>query len=320
MTHSLTDYADRRVLFFSGKGGTGKTIASAALAAQCAAAGKRTLWIELTENPRGHYLFQGYQPAYNPQEIRPQLWAMNLRFRPAVEEYLELVFRVRWLSRRIAGNQLFRIFTDTLPGLYALVVLGKVWHESEEMENGKPLWDQIIVDMPATGHGLVLFQLPGAALDIVPSGPVAERTHDIDNMLRDADRTGIVVVTLLEKLAVDESLEMIESLQRHTAYPLRGLVANCVFPDIGGDERERFRSWLEGGNDSAIAKALPDPLEEGFKARMRWMARRFDDQQPLRERLTELEAPLADLPWCPGNRDDRVLQSLLTHVGGGSRP
>ena len=320
MTRTFIDYADRRVLFFSGKGGTGKTIASAALAAQCAAQGKRTLWIELTENPRGQYLFQGYQPTYAPQEIHPQFWAMNLRFRPAIEEYLELVFRVRWLSRRIAANQLFRIFTDTLPGLYALVVLGKIWYESEQMKNGKPLWDNIIVDMPATGHGLVLFQLPGAALDIVPSGPVAERTHDIDHMLRDAERTGIVVVTLLEKLAVDESLEMIGSLQRQTAYPLRGLVANCVFPDIGGNDRERFRSWLEGGNDTPVATALPEPLEEGFKARMQWMARRYDDQQALRQRLAALDAPLLDLPWCPGNRDDKVLQSLRNHIGGGPKP
>ena len=76
----------QRLLFFTGKGGVGKTLVSAAQAINTARAGEKTLWIEMSDQPKGAFLFKGYQPQYKPQLIEENLWAMNLLFRPAIEE------------------------------------------------------------------------------------------------------------------------------------------------------------------------------------------------------------------------------------------
>lgn len=304
---------DQRLLFFTGKGGVGKSLLSAAHALNAADAGQRTLWIEMTDQPKGGYLFESYTPQYSPQEIKPNLHAMNLLFRPAIEEYLQLVFKVKWLGQRIARNRLFQIFTAALPGLYALVTLGKIWYEAGREERGEPVWDRIIVDAPATGHGLAWFHLPTAAQQVVQSGPIADRTRDIQNMLVDPTHSGIVVVTSPEKLVVDETLELIEDLHDGMPYPIPAVMINKVYPDLGREESERYHAWLKGAEDVGIAEWM-GAEESAYRTRLRWYQHRFDQQQAMMKRLQTLPAPLVSIPWMPQMRDSGLLLAIQSRL------
>ena len=127
---------DRRFLFVTGKGGVGKSLVSAALAARAARRGERTLWVEMAESPRGGELFPGFDPGYDLTRISDSLWGMNLRLQPAIEEYLAVVFKLPLITRVIARNTLFQILTGALPGLDSLIPLGKLWYELERRRGG----------------------------------------------------------------------------------------------------------------------------------------------------------------------------------------
>ncbi|MFW5815999.1 MAG: ArsA-related P-loop ATPase, partial [Wenzhouxiangella sp.] len=120
---------DRRFLFVTGKGGVGKSLISAALAVRAAERGERTLWVEMSESPRGGHFFPGFEPRYDLAPVREQLWGMNLRVQPAIEEYLSVAFKIPFVTRLIARNTLFQVLTGALPGLDSLIPLGKIWYE-----------------------------------------------------------------------------------------------------------------------------------------------------------------------------------------------
>ncbi|RMF16803.1 MAG: hypothetical protein D6761_05640 [Candidatus Dadabacteria bacterium] len=308
----LSTLFDHRLLIFTGKGGVGKSLMSAGAALRSARSGKRTLWVEMSEAPKGSYLFSGYTPKYDPAEIEPNLSAMNLLLKPAIEEYLEIVFKVPLLTRRIARNSLFQVLTAALPGLEALVTLGKIWYEFERLYRGAPYWDRIVVDAPATGHALSLLRFPQAALDIVGSGPIAERSRDIDRMLRDPARTAIVIVTLLEDLPVEESRELIASIRQDTPYPLAGLIENAVLPDIGQDD-PRFAAWLAGQPDESIDAVLGDRAD-AVRGRLRWLEAWRSQQLALEPRLADIDIPRFRVPWLPAGSEPELLELLLREV------
>jgi anion-transporting ArsA/GET3 family ATPase len=199
-----------------------------------------------------------------------------------------------------------------LPGLEALVILGKIWYEIERNYRGKPYWDRIVVDAPATGHGLALLRFPQAALDIVKSGPIADRAHDINSMLKDKNKTSIVVVTLLEELPVDESVELTQKIAGETPYNVRGIVMNGSYPDVGqGDAR--YAPWLAGGADAGLAAVLGS-AETGIRARLKWLENWRRDQEDLTPRLQALNLPLYESPWIPAASEAELLQTFVANL------
>ncbi len=309
----LSQLFDKRLLFVTGKGGVGKSVVSAAAAVWSARQGQRTLWVEMTEAPRGGYFFPDYTPRYEPVRISDNLCGMNLRFQPAIEEYLEIVFRVPLVSRSIARNSLFRVFTTALPGLDALVTTGKIWYEAERTYRGKPYWDKIVVDAPATGHGLALLRFPHAALDIISSGPVADRARDIDRMLGDRANTALIAVTLLEELPVDEVLELVSSIDQDTGYDVSGIVMNGLFPEVGEPDPKRFQAWLAGKSDPAITTAL-GKAESGYREHLNWLQNWRRDQTSHIERIEQsgIDAYLA--PWLPSFSESELLESFVDQI------
>ena len=61
---------------------------------------------------------------------------------------------------------------------------------------------------PATGHGLSLLRVPLVASRAVPAGPIGHNARRILALLRDADRTSLVLVAIPEEMAVVEAQEL----------------------------------------------------------------------------------------------------------------
>jgi len=300
---------DRRFLFVTGKGGVGKSLVSAALAARAAHRGERTLWVEMAESPRGGQLFPGFEPRYELTPIKDSLWGMNLRLQPAIEEYLAVVFKLPLITRLIARNTLFQVLTGALPGLDSLIPLGKLWYELERRRAGRPYWDRIVLDAPATGHALTMLRFPQTALDMVRSGNVAERTHDIDAVLRDRRLTALIAVTTLEELPVDETCELLGQVHTDTPYRFDAVVCNQTLPDIGEAEADRYQRWLAGATDAGLdALAAADPAA---RERLRDLDARREQQQAWQRRLEDCSVPLIDAPWCPSTDDPARLAAMI---------
>ena len=132
---------ERRLVIVTGKGGSGKTTVSAALALGAARAGRRALVVEVGANEQITALLDPGGPAagHPGRAISPHLWAMRIDPFEALAEYLGLQLGVRQPVDLVLRNRAFRQFLTAAPGWRELITLGKIWHLSQlEPETGAP--------------------------------------------------------------------------------------------------------------------------------------------------------------------------------------
>ena len=61
-----------------------------------------------------------------------------------------------------------------------LLMFGKAFnHEREVDGRGKPIWDHVIIDAPATGHGLTFLKLPSIIAQAIPTGNMHEEAQSM---------------------------------------------------------------------------------------------------------------------------------------------
>jgi anion-transporting ArsA/GET3 family ATPase len=205
----LSELFSRRLLVLSGKGGVGKSVVGMALAFAARARGKRVLLVEV-DAPLEAARYIGSAPVGSVEtEIRPGLFTVNLDPARVMNEYVRHVVKVDLLARRIIENPVYHRFFAAAPGLKDLMVLGKlmVLEEARDGWSRRPRYDLIIVDAPATGHGLSFLKVPTAASNAIPVGPVGHNARRVLQLLRDRRRTALVIVAVPEEMAVVEAIE-----------------------------------------------------------------------------------------------------------------
>ncbi len=298
MTAALTDFLSRRVLLVTGKGGTGKTSVAAALGVAAARAGVRAVVVELgSSDLLAELLGPGTaakQANREPVEVAPNLFRFRLEPERALEEYLALQLHVRLFARAIVGNSAFHAFLDAAPGWRELITLGKLWHLVSLEEHGRPRWPLLVVDAPATGHGLSLLSAPSVVIDTVRMGPLRRNTDRVQELLTDPARTWVVPVTLLEELPVRETLEL-RARVRELGVGLARVIANGVEPALALPDPERALAAA-----ARAPKGAPSPLAEPEvvipAARHRLARHRM--QREFRDSLArETGEAVFELPW-----------------------
>lgn len=289
MSPQLPALQDRRFLLVTGKGGVGKSTVAAMLAAASAAAGRRTLVCELNTQERIPGLFS--RPPVGPRvtAIGENLWSVNIRPAEALEEYAVMKLRFKTLYSLVFENPLVQRFVSFVPGMNDLLLLGKAFnHERERDREGRLAWDCVILDAPATGHGVSFFRLPKVILDHVPVGNMHDEAREMWDLLTDARRTAVHLVTLPEELPVQETLELHAVLAGQLGMPMGALWLNQVPPHWGSEATR------------TAAAALPrppagSPLSEAWEvARVR--LGREAQAAHYKARLEKLGVPLRTLP------------------------
>ncbi len=230
---------DRRLLFVTGKGGVGKTTVAAAIALSLAAQNKRVLIAMCNAKERLSTMLGSDLIGPSVQPVLPNVWAVNIEPERAMEEYGLLTLKSKALYKLLFDNKYVRAFFRAVPGLHEWAMLGKAWwHTTETREDGSPRFDVVIVDAPATGHGLDMLRVPKVITEIVPPGILRRDAEIAWTMFQDAERSGVVVVTLPEELPVTETLELADALQHELHMPLALVVVNAVLPPLF-DQDER---------------------------------------------------------------------------------
>jgi anion-transporting ArsA/GET3 family ATPase len=209
---ALDSLLDRRLVILSGKGGVGKSVVGLALALAARGRGKRVLLVEVAA-PMEAARYLGRPPS-GPREteVLPGLHTVNLDPAGVMDEYVRQTVKVDMLSRRVLQSPIYSRFFAAAPGLKDLMLLGKVMvlEEARERFSRRPRYDLIVVDAPATGHGLSLLKVPIAASEAVPIGPVGHNARRILRLLRDRQKTALAIVAVPEEMAVVEAMEFHE--------------------------------------------------------------------------------------------------------------
>jgi len=220
---------DRRLLFVTGKGGTGKSTVAAALAERAVASGRRTLLCEMDAKGALAGALEVGELTFAPREVRPRLFAMAMNTEDALREYLRLFVRIPLVTRLGPLAHTFDFVADAAPGVKEILAIGKLCYEVRERH-----YDTVIVDAEASGHIVAQIDAPRAIRELVQVGMVREQTDWMLDLLDDRATTGLVVVTTPEEMPVAETQELVERVRTTTSVDVAAVVANRVLPSWGG--------------------------------------------------------------------------------------
>lgn len=284
----------------TGKGGVGKTTVAYALGLAAVKAGKRAIVCEIAAQERGSRIFGKTPVGFHEVEMSDGLWAISIDFEPATKEYLEDHMPVRSMGSILARSNIFGYLAAATPGLQEIVAMGKVWelaNQKHRSDAGERVYDTVIVDAPATGHGITFLQAPGDFRDLTRVGPLSKQASRIEQTLADGSITGVVIVARPEEMAVNEAIHLEEALagpDAGTRFAIDQLYVNALYPSRFTAAELDLLEKLAAGGEAGEPPSLP-----ALDAALAEAARSATQHEQL-ERLREaVSGPIVELPFIP---------------------
>lgn len=209
---SIQDFNTQQIIFVSGKGGVGKSLVAAGIAAEQARLGRRVLLVEIGDKSYYADFFSspmiGHEPIRTDFGFDLAMWSGD----SCLKEYVMYYLKLERLYHIFFENKVMRALVNVAPGLNEIAILGKI--TSGVRKVGPELkYDLVVVDCYATGHALSLFQAPRGMMEAIGFGPMGAQSREMDVVIRNPKVSGYVVVTLLEDMPVTESLEFCDQLR-----------------------------------------------------------------------------------------------------------
>jgi anion-transporting ArsA/GET3 family ATPase len=298
----------KHLLFVTGKGGVGKSTVATALGMLAARRGLRTIVAELGAQDRVQRSFAREAEPFEEVELAPGLFTISIDPHSAMEEYLRV--KAGTLGHVLSASRLFNALAMATPGLRELLGVGKVWELSQphRRTKGADPYDLVIVDAPATGHGVAILRTPRTFADIARVGPIAHQGRIIAATIADRDFTGVVAVATPEEMPVNETLWLRDALEREEL-PLDAVIVNAVYPErFGAGEVAALDAALDGADSPLARAAVKAALSEHARAQVQ-----REQQARLR---AELDGAVVELPYVFADRIDGPQLELLAGALG----
>jgi Mrp family chromosome partitioning ATPase len=271
----------RRLAVVTGKGGVGKSTVAAALAIHAARSGKRVLVCEVNAQERIAPLLGARPSGPHVREVLPRLHTVNVTPHEAMREYGLKVLKFQTIYEAVFENRMVRHFLRVVPGLAELVMLGKILHEVRAVEGGRPRWDLVIMDAPATGHAVQLLRVPQTLLDAFPPGPLRHDAEWMRALLLDPTITGIVLVTLAEEIPVNETIELDAEIRGVLGMPRAALLVNAMPASRFDPAEAALLSGAAGAAPPLGPAALAGSISAARRARAEHALARVREAVPL---------------------------------------
>ncbi len=287
----MRDLLDKRLVIVTGKGGVGKSTVALALGIAAAERGKRTIVCEVSAQERLSRVFHRAEVGFAEVEMAENLWAISIDPDESMREYVLLQLKVRAMRDLLFRSKIFTYLAAATPGLKELVTIGKIWElaqDDRKVKKGRH-YDLVIVDAPATGHGVGFLQTPRTFANVARVGPIASQAEALDRFLTDHRRTGVAIVALPEEMPVNETAMLERDLTSEVGMSVDRIFCNGLYPDRFSETDER-----------AISSAF-DEADDGFRFALRAALSVRRRAVAQREQLTRLEglaeAPVSTMPF-----------------------
>lgn len=301
-----------RVSLFLGKGGVGRTTLSCAFAVDRAAAGERVLLLSVVGNDNVASRIQ-HEAAGVDTGGRLELTAIDSR--ALVDDIVRRITRLGPMADFILRHPSYDSLVDIVPGVREMAI----FHHVEKKRHGP--YDRIVLDAPATGHGIHFLEAPEKSARIL-AGPLRARALELRAMLADPAVTDVVLVTLPEEMPVRETLELARRLEDE-GFRVDNVAVNKWLPAFF--EQDDARAILRKLRDDPKARAA---FAREVKGRAsidvdQWLAalelvtaQRAEALEHLAE-LRGLEAKLSIVPLIPDSsrRLLKVAEAMKTPPG-----
>jgi anion-transporting ArsA/GET3 family ATPase len=321
-----------RLHFVTGKGGTGKSTIAASLALALAAGGRKVLLVEVEGRQGIAQLFDVPPLPYEEVKIATadgggQVNALAIEIEAAFLEYLDMFYNLGLAGRAMRRIGAVEFATTIAPGLRDVLLTGKIKEivtrgDKSDRAGKHPVYDAVVVDSPPTGRIARFLDVTKAVSELAKGGPVHSQAEGVVKLLH-SDQTAIHLVTLLEALPMQETLEAIDDLQE-MGLPIGSVIVNRNIPAyLGADDLAKAG---EGDIDADAIRAglaeagirLSDSDFAGLLTEAIQHATRIAARAESAEQLDEIRVPRLELPALPDGVDLGSLYELaeaLAHQG-----
>jgi hypothetical protein len=222
-------FAATRLLIVAGKGGAGKTTATAVLARAAAAQGKSVLVVAVdADSPLGSLLGLAGPVTVEEVDCGRGVKARLVTPGQALDDYLD-DHGLGLVAGRLARTGVIDLVAAAAPGIDDILVLGKV---KQLVRSGE--YDLVVLDAPAAGHALAFLRAAEGLSAMVRVGPIATQARDVSELLADGELCQVVLVTLAEETPVNETIESAFALEDELGIKLGPVVVNACYDAIDG--------------------------------------------------------------------------------------
>ena len=285
----MLELLDRRLIFVTGKGGVGKSTVATALGVLAARHGKRTIVAELASQDRVQQTFERGGETFAEVELGDGLYTISIDPQSAMEEYLRV--KTGAVGQALGSSRLFGAFAMATPGMRELLSVGKAWElaQPERRTEDADVYDLVIVDAPAAGHGAAILRTPRTFAEIARVGPIAHQAGIIAATIADRSFTAVIAVATPAEMPVNETLWVRDALAED-GREIDLTVANACYPERFGDGEATV---LDEARDRVGAGVVATALRAAQSQQLR--------RQRQREQLARLRdglgTDLLELPY-----------------------
>ena len=293
---------------------------AAALALALAAGGRRVLLMEVEGRQGVAQLFDVPPLPYEERKVAVapgggDVLALAVDPEEALLDYLHMFYK---LSRTgVAARTLRRMgaidfATTVAPGVRDVLLTGKAKEAVVRQGKSGPAYDAVVLDAPPTGRIGRFLNISSEVGGLAKVGPIKNQSEGVMAVLR-SPQTAVHLVTLLEDMPVQETVDAADELER-LALPVGGVVVNAVRPPVlaPGDLAAAAAGALDtAGLRAALGATGLDPdLAGPLAAQAADHATRVDLEERSRDSLSHLGRPTYELPLLPHGVDLAGLYDL----------
>jgi anion-transporting ArsA/GET3 family ATPase len=322
MPEAERDWDGVRLHVVSGKGGTGKTTVAGALALSLASDGRRVLLAEVEGRQGIAQLFDVPPLPYAERKIATfsggEVLGLAVEPKEALLEYLQMFYK---LGR--AGSMLEKVgaidFATTIaPGVQDVLLTGKVYEAVRRRQGGRPVYDAVVLDAPPTGRIARFLNVGTEVVGLARVGPIRSQADRIVSLMQ-SPQTAVHLVTLLEEMPVQETLDAVDELTA-AGLPVGGIVVNQARTPVL--PAKQLASAAKGRLDhdevaaGLRAAGLPDSPDvvDGLLDEATRRARRVAMEKRQRASVQACGRPVYELPALPAGVDLGALYGLAEQL------